>query len=74
MINIEKIVLNVLEEENVSGGVLGDPAGGTSQFSSDEVYGPGEVRVPYSVYGGVMTRKGLINGRKKRKKKRRKKK
>jgi hypothetical protein len=71
MINLEKIVLNVLEEESTVGTVLGAAAGGTSQFSSD-TYAPGDTRIPYSIYGkgGVMTRGGLIKGKKKRKKKR----
>lgn len=75
MISLEKIILDVLEEENTAAGALGEPAGGTSQFSGD-FYAPGDTRIPYPFYGkgGVMTRRGLIKGRKKRKKKKRKKK
>ncbi len=75
MINLEQIILDVLNEVNTVGGVLGAPAAGTSQFSGD-TYAPGDTRIPYSIYGkgGVMTRRGLIKGRKKRKKKKRKKK
>ena len=73
MINLEKIILDVLKEENTAGDVLGSPAAGTSQFSGD-TYAPGDARIPYSVYGGVMSRRGLIKGRKKRKKRKRKKK
>lgn len=75
MINLESLIKQVLEEENISGDVLGTPAGGTSQFSGD-FYAPGDTRIPYPFYGkgGVMTRRGLIKGRKKRKKKKRKKK
>jgi len=71
MINLEKIILDVLNEQNVAGAVLGAPAAGTSQFSGD-TYAPGDTRIPYSIYGkgGVMTRGGLIKGKKKRKKKR----
>ncbi len=72
MINLQNLILQVLNEENVAGDALGAPAGGTSQFSGD-FYAPGDTRIPYSVYGGVMTRKGLIKRRKKRKKKRKKK-
>lgn len=72
MINLQDLVLQVLNEENSAGGALGDAAGGTSQFSGD-TYATGDTRIPYSVYGGVMTRKGLIKRRKKRKKKRKKK-
>ena len=70
MINLEQIVLDVLNEQNVAGVVLGTPAAGTSQFSGD-TYAPGDARIPYSIYGkgGVMTRGGLIKGKKKRKKK-----
>ena len=75
MISLEKIISDVLEEENTSAGALGPAAGGTSQFSGD-TYATGDTRIPYSIYGkgGVMTRRGLIKGRKKRKKKKRKKK
>jgi hypothetical protein len=71
MINIEQIILDVLKEQTTVASVLGAPAGGTSQFSGD-TYAPGDTRIPYSIYGkgGVMTRGGLIKGKKKRKKKR----
>jgi hypothetical protein len=71
MINLEQIILDVLEEENVVASALGAAAGVTSQFSGD-TYAPGDTRIPYSIYGkgGVMTRGGLIKGKKKRKKKR----
>jgi len=74
MINLENLVKQVLNEENTVGGVLGAPAGDTSQFSGD-TYATGDTRIPYSIYGkgGVMTRGGLIKGRKKRKKRRKKK-
>jgi hypothetical protein len=75
MINFKKIILNVLKEDNVSGDVLGAPAAGTSQFSGD-FYAPGDNRRPFPFYGkgGVMTRRGLIKGRKKKSKKRKKRK
>lgn len=73
MINLKDLILQVLKEENVAGDALGAPAGGTTQFSGD-IYAPGDNRIPYSVYGGVMTRGGLIKRRKRRKKKKRKKK
>jgi hypothetical protein len=71
MINLEQIILDILNEETTVGSALGAPAGGTSQFSGD-TYATGDTRIPYSIYGkgGVMTRKGLIKGKKKRKKKR----
>ena len=72
MINLERIILDILNEENTVVDALGAPAGGTSQFSGD-TYAPGDTRIPYSIYGkgGVMTRGGLIKGKKKRKKKKR---
>jgi hypothetical protein len=73
MINLEEIILSVLNETNTAGSALGAPAAGTSQFSSD-FYATGDARIPYSIYGkgGVMTRGGLIKGRKKRKKRKKK--
>jgi len=70
MISLEKIILDVLKEENSAAGAFGPAAAGTSQFSGD-TYATGDARIPYSIYGkgGVMTRGGLIKGRKKRKKK-----
>lgn len=73
MINLENLVLQILKEDNLAGDVLGPAAGGTSAFSGD-TYAPGDTRIPYSVYGGVMTRGGLIKPRKRRKKKKRKRK
>ncbi len=73
MINLEQIILDVLNEENVAGGAasafgLGVQSTAT-QFSGD-TYAPGDARVPKSLYSGIVTRRGLIKGRKKRKKKR----
>jgi hypothetical protein len=70
MINLEQIIFDILNEMTAAS-VLGASAGGTSQFSGD-TYATGDTRIPYSIYGkgGVMTRKGLIKGKKKRKKKR----
>jgi len=74
MISLEKIILDVLNEDNVAGDALGSAAGGTSQFSGD-TYAPNDTRIPYLMYrGGTMTRRGLIKRRKKRKKKRKKRK
>jgi hypothetical protein len=71
MINLEQIILDVLNEENTVAAALGASAGGISQFSGD-TYATGDTRIPYSIYGkgGVMTRGGLIKGKKKRKRKR----
>lgn len=74
MISLEELINQILEEENVAGDAgsafgLGVQATAT-QFSGD-TYAPGDARVPKSLYGGIVTRRGLIKGRKKRKKKKR---
>jgi hypothetical protein len=73
MINLENIINEVLKEQNVAGGagsVLGPGVQATAtQFSGDN-YAPGDARVPKSLYGGIVTRGGLIKRRKKRTKKR----
>jgi hypothetical protein len=73
MIKLEQIVLDILNEENLAGGAasaFGPGAQSTAtQFSGDN-YAPGDARIPKSLYGGIVTRRGLIKGRKKRKKKR----
>ena len=73
MINLEQIILDVLNEENVAGGAASAFGPGVqstaTQFSGDN-YAPGDARIPKSLYGGIVTRRGLIKGRKKRKKKR----
>lgn len=74
MISLEKIILSVLNEENVAGGATSAFGPGVqttaTQFSGD-TYASGDARVPKSLYGGIVTRKGLIKSRKKRKKKKR---
>lgn len=72
MINFKQLIQAVIEEENISGDVLGAPAAGTSQFSSDELYAQGDNRVPY-MSPGVTTRRGRIKSKIKNKKRRRKK-
>jgi len=72
MINLEDLIKQVLEEDVVSGGAgsaFGPNVQSTAtQFSGDN-YAPGDARVPKSLYGGIITRRGLIKGRKRRKKK-----
>ena len=62
-----------LNEENVAGGAgsaFGSGVQSTAtQFSGDN-YAPGDARIPKSLYGGIITRRGLIKGKKKRNKKR----
>ena len=70
----QKIVEQVLKEDMTAGGVnsvLGSNVGATAtQFSGDN-YAPGDARKPTSLYGGVITRRGMskINKKSKRKKK-----
>jgi hypothetical protein len=73
MINIEQLILDVLKEQNMAGGAgsaFGSGVQSTAtQFSGDN-YAPGDARIPKSIYGGIITRRGLIKGKKKRNKKR----
>ena len=73
MINIEQLILDVLKEQNMAGGAgsaFGSGVESTAtQFSGDN-YAPGDARTPKSIYGGIITRRGLIKGKKKRNKKR----
>jgi hypothetical protein len=73
MINLEQLVLDVLKEENVAGGAasaFGPGVQSTATPFSGDNYAPGDARIPKSIFGGIVTRRGLIKGRKKRKKKR----
>jgi hypothetical protein len=73
MINIEQLILDVLKEQNMAGGAgsaFGPGVQSTAtQFSGDN-YAPGDARIPKSIYGGIITRRSLIKGKKKRNKKR----
>ena len=74
MISLEKIVFSVLNEENVAGGAgsaFGSGVQATATQFSGDTYAPGDARIPKSLYGGIVTRGGLIKSRKKRKKKKR---
>ena len=73
MINLEQIILDVLNEENVAGGpasAFGPGVQATATQFSGDTYAPGDARIPKSIFGGIVTRRGLIKGRKKRRKKR----
>jgi hypothetical protein len=73
MINLEQIILDVLNEQNLAGGATSAFGPGVqstaTQFSGDN-YAPSDARIPKSLYGGIITRRGLIKSKKKRKKKR----
>ena len=68
----QKLVEQVLQEDVVAGGAgsaFGPNVGSTASTFSGDTYAPGDARKPTSLYGGVLTRKGL---RKKNSKKRKK--
>lgn len=65
-----KIVTDILNEDVVAGGegsAFGPGVSDTATAFSGDNYAPKDARVPYSIYGGVLTRAGLRK-RKKRKK------
>lgn len=68
----EKMVEEVLKEDMTAGGansVLGPNVGATAtQFNGDN-YAPGDARKPTSLYGGVITRRGMSKTNKKSKRK-----
>lgn len=74
MINLETLIKQVLEEENMAGGAgsaFGPGVQATATQFSGDTYASGDARIPKSLYGGIVTRRGLIKGRKKRKKRKR---
>jgi hypothetical protein len=65
------LVSQVLNEDVVAGGegsAFGAGVTNTATAFSGDTYAPGDARVPYSIYGGIITRAGLRKKRKKRKK------
>lgn len=68
--NFQEIVLQILQETSMMGGstsVMGPAVGNTATPFSGDNYAPGDARTPKSLYGGVITRKGLIKKKKKKK-------
>lgn len=67
----QQIVEEILTETAVAGGAgsaMGPGVQSTAtQFSGDN-YAPGDARTPKSLFGGVMTRKGLKSKKKNKKK------
>ena len=58
------------------GGALGDSpnmytTGSASGTTGTDIYAPGDFRLPTSIFGGIVTRRGLIKRKKKNKKKKR---
>jgi hypothetical protein len=78
MLSLEQLILDILEEENMSGGEASAFGSGVestaTQFSGDNYAKKDARNIFGNVRPGVMTRGGLIKGRKSRRKKRRKKK
>lgn len=74
--NFEKIVREVIEEQNVAGGAESSFGPGVqataSQFSGD-TYAPKDARVAKSVFGGIITRSGMSGSTLRKKKKKKKK-
>ena len=68
----QKIVEQVLQEDVVAGGAgsaFGANVGATATTFSGDNYAPGDARKPTSLFGGVMTRKGLRKRKSKKRKK-----
>jgi hypothetical protein len=68
----EKLVQDVLQENNVMGGpssVMGPNVGKTASVVSGDNWNTGDQRIAKSLYGGVITRNGMKSYGKKKKKK-----
>lgn len=75
MINLEQLIKQVLEEDTIAGGAesaFGPGVQATSTQFSGDTYAPGDTRIPKSIFGGIITRRGLIKRRKKRKRRKKK--
>jgi hypothetical protein len=67
----QKIVEELLYEMSVAGGaesVFGAGVTSTETAFSKDSYAPGDARNPKSLYGGIMTRKGMKKKKSKSKK------
>jgi hypothetical protein len=68
----KKLVEQLLQEDVVAGGAgsaFGSGVQATAQQFSKDSYAPGDARLPKSLFGGVITRKGLKKTKKKKRKK-----
>lgn len=66
------IVKQILQEESATGGadsVFGAGVQATAQAFSGDSYAPGDARTPKSIFGGVITRRGMRKNHKKKSKK-----
>jgi hypothetical protein len=67
----QQMVEEIITETTVAGGAgsaLGPGVQSTATPFSGDNYAPGDARTPKSLYGGVMTRKGLKSKKKNKKK------
>jgi hypothetical protein len=67
----QQTVEEILAETTVAGGAgsaLGSGVQSTSTTFSGDNYAPGDARTPKSLYGGVLTRRGLKSKKKSKKK------
>lgn len=67
----EKLVEEVLQETSVMGGtssVMGSNVGATASVVSGDKWNTGDSRVAKSLYGGVLTRRGMNKKKGKKKK------
>ena len=68
--NFNELVKTIMAEEMSAGGegsVFGAGVDSTASAFSGDNYAPGDARNPYSIYGGVLTRRGLKKKKKKKK-------
>lgn len=69
--DFKQTIINIIEEEMTSGGdssVFGSGVESTSNQQSGDGYATGDDRVPFSVFGGVLTRKGIKSSKRKKSK------
>ena len=73
--NFTKLVEQILQENNVMGGpssVMGSNVGNTATAVNGDTWNPEDQRIAKSLYGGVITRRGMTGYFKKNKKNKKK--
>ena len=65
----ELIFMKILNEDIGVSSALGGTAAGFSgdNITSSDFYAPGDSRIPSSIFGGVLTRRGISKKKRKRK-------
>lgn len=69
--NFVNLVTSVLNEDLMAGGpssVYGPAVGSTASAFSGDTYNTGDMRIAKSIYGGVITRKGMKSRKNKNRK------